>query len=231
MILPKDSPKAAEANAQAAGGPLSDAPPAYEAPQSIPTPAHIKPTNYVSISRRAGEIKETFVLDPAMRLPQSMGSTPSANQPHFELSGLMGVVNVEVFIVASSATPVGQGGKTRLRTWTSMGETKLTIHAPSRRAPLDISVRTSLGAAKLLLPRSFRGRLRMSTTLGEAKLSKELQAATTRFGNGLWFVGEWNQEEVDETVWPGDEAIVQTTMGEAFVGYDDEQPEKFMFQM
>jgi hypothetical protein len=84
-----------------------------------------------------------------------------------------------------------------------------------------VSVSARLGEANLLLPRSFRGPLRISATLGEVSLSKELRAATRTFGDGRMLVGTWKEEETDGA-WTGDEAIVDAKMGSLHVGYEDE---------
>ncbi|KAF7320864.1 F-box domain-containing protein [Mycena chlorophos] len=230
MILPKSSQAAAEntksdLTGKASPNAVDDVPPpAYDNPtpvQVVPQPdlPNIKPTNFVSISRRAGEIKETFVLDPTLQLPQSIASPAPAGRPHFEATSIMGEVKTTIFVLGGTVQPNIR--KTRITTSSTMGETKLMLHAPSVRAPLDISVRTSMGSAKVYLPRSFRGPLRISTTMGEVKLSKDLQDAGLKLGDGGWFIGQWSQGEAEAKTWPGDEATVQTTFGEVFVGYED----------
>jgi hypothetical protein len=74
----------------------------------------------------------------------------------------------------------------------------------------------------LLLPRSFRGPLQMSATLGEVQLSPALHSATVTHGDGRLFVGSWTEGEAKATVWAGDEAIVDAALGSIYVGYDDE---------
>nr|GAT48624.1 predicted protein [Mycena chlorophos] len=231
MILPKSSQVAADDIKADPTGKVSPEvvedgpPPAYDHPPSmqvVPQPVvpNIKPTNFVSISRRAGEIKETFVLDPTLQIPQSIASPAPAGRPHFEATSIMGEVKTTIFVLGGTTQP-DTIRKTRITTSSTMGETKLMLHAPSVRAPLDISVRTSMGSAKVYLPRSFRGPLRISTTMGEVKLSKDLKDAGMKLGDGGWFIGQWSQGEAEAKTWPGDEATVQTTFGDVFVGYED----------
>ncbi|KAJ7222527.1 hypothetical protein GGX14DRAFT_514210 [Mycena pura] len=219
MLVPQDSqnPKGKEespVSVQYAEAP----PPAYEQPQVIAPPT-IKAANYISVIRRLGEIKETFVLDPTLQLPLHM--KPSNDKLHLNISALLGEVDADVYVVGTG-TP--QSGKTRIRVSSTLGTTKLVLRAPhsQSRAPMAVSVRAHLGEVNLLLPRSFRGPLRMSAALGDVTLSKGLRAASTKFGDNQMFVGEWSQAETGEAVWSGDEAHVESTMGTVYVGYDDE---------
>lgn len=85
-----------------------------------------------------------------------------------------------------------------------------------------MNVDSRLGESTLLLPRSFRGPIRLSNTLGEITLSAALRAATVSFGDRM-FVGEWKEEEVKQKVWPGDELVVNSLLGSIYVGYNDEK--------
>ncbi|KAJ7602371.1 hypothetical protein DFH06DRAFT_947608, partial [Mycena polygramma] len=128
----------------------------------------IKPSNYISLTRRFGEVKGTFVLDPTLQ-PPSM-QVPN-NKLHLSLSALMGEVAAVVYVVGSEAASTS---KTRMEVTSTMGTTRLEIHAPDHRAPISVSVSARLGEASLSLPRSFRGPLNVSATLGEVAISAAL---------------------------------------------------------
>ncbi|KAJ7615122.1 hypothetical protein B0H17DRAFT_1220535 [Mycena rosella] len=199
----------------------TDIPPPAYAEASSPAPPHIPPTNFLAISRRMGEVKDTFVLDPALRVPHT------DDQPHLSLSTLMGEVAAEVYVVGSAAHPTG-GGKTRMVVTSTIGTANLQLasrpaprHASIPRAPISVSVNARGGEANLLLPRSFRGPLRISITIGMVELSAALRAVTTIFGDERMFVGACTQAEL-EGVWDGDEAVVYSKLGNVYVGYEGE---------
>jgi len=227
MIIPQDAPKSA-LNESESTIPDGVPPPAYEPAHSTAkfTLPNIKPTNYISIRRRLGEVKGTFVLDPTLRLPLSMRpKLPFNSKLHLNLSAFMGEANVVVYVVGSDSESLPTSdSKTRMQVSTRMGETTLVLHAPERRAPISVRVSSRLGETILLLPRSFRGPIRLSNKLGEIKLSEALRAATVSFGNRM-FVGNsnWTEEEMKQKSWAGDEAFVDSALGSVFVGYSDEQ--------
>ncbi|KAJ7855018.1 hypothetical protein B0H14DRAFT_2579610 [Mycena olivaceomarginata] len=217
MIVPQDTPKSARLAAESESTAQTESPPAYEPPLFI-APTDIKPANYISLTPRFNGVKGTFVLDPTLRLPPSM--QPHSDKLHLGISAVMGEVNAVVYVVGSESLP--SGSKTRMEVSSKMGSTKLVLHAPECRAPLTVNVDSRLGESTLLLPRSFRGPIRLSNTLGEITLSAALRAATVSFGDRM-FVGEWKEEEVKQKVWPGDELVVNSLLGSIYVGYNDEK--------
>ncbi|KAJ7741426.1 hypothetical protein DFH07DRAFT_57452 [Mycena maculata] len=199
-------------------------PPAYEAhspvqPVASAVPPHLKPANFIAITRRMGELKDTFVLDPTLVVPHAM--RPRNEYMHLSLSALLGEVAAVVYIVGSDGLP--SGSKTRMEVFSTMGATRLELHAEEPRAPMAINMSARLGEASLLLPRSFRGPLRISVMLGEVELSPALRAATRSFGDGGLFVGDWRKGELEQETWNGDEAVLDSKMGSVYVGYDDEK--------
>ncbi|KAJ7270763.1 hypothetical protein B0H12DRAFT_1093757 [Mycena haematopus] len=218
MIFQQDAPKSALSPGQQSVQLADVSPPAYELPRHI-APPNIKPSNHISITRRLGEVKDTFVLDPTLQVPLSIRDVLH-KKVHLNISAFMGEVNAVVYVVGSESLP--SGSKTRMDVSSRMGSTTLVLHAPERRAPISVRVNTRLGETTLLLPRSFRGPIRLSNKLGEITLSAALRAMTVSFGNRL-FVGEWTEEEAKEKAWPGDEAVVDSALGSVFVGYSDEQ--------
>ncbi|KAJ6612646.1 hypothetical protein B0H10DRAFT_283248 [Mycena sp. CBHHK59/15] len=109
-----------------------------------------------------GEVHGTFVLDPTLRVPQSMQAR-KPNKTHLRFSALMGEVSAEVYVVG--AAPSGSD-KTRMEVSSTLGSVSLKLHAVEPRAPLMITVSARMGEVVLRLPRSFRGPLRLSTTMG-----------------------------------------------------------------
>jgi len=225
MIVPQNPPKSplGESSKSSTGESTTvtdDSPPAYEPPSSI-APPHIKPSNYISLTRPFDNIKGTFVLDPNLRLPQPMLSNDKVN---LTLSALMGEVSAIVYVVGSKSLP---GDKTRMEVSSTMGSTRLEIHAAEQRAPISISITARLGEVKLLLPRSFRGPLRLSATLGQITLSPALRAGTVTTGDRM-FVGDWTEEELKQEAWVGDEASVDSALGSVSVAYNDEKKKGFL---
>ncbi|KAJ7042775.1 hypothetical protein C8F04DRAFT_1074736 [Mycena alexandri] len=220
MIVPPDPPfnSGPPKSAEAVEKIVPDvAPPTYDSASSSIVPQHIRPANHISLKSHFGEVKDTFVLDPTLRIPHSM--QPRNKKLHFKLKTRMGEAHAVVYIVPSLAQPQG---KTRIEVSSRMGTAYLELHAPEVRAPLSIKMSSRLGEATLLLPRSFRGPLRMSTKLGEATLSAGLRASSTIFGNGRVFVGEWRKDEEEKRGWDGDEAFVDSKLGTVHIQYNDE---------
>ncbi|KAK7014208.1 hypothetical protein R3P38DRAFT_3001705 [Favolaschia claudopus] len=221
MILGEETSKSGPPKSEQAAAPamVGEAvpPPAYELPQSLAPPG-IPSSNFISITRRLSESKGVYVLDPTLRLPQSI-LRPRYSKAHLSISAVLGEASAEVYIVNSESMP--HGSRTRIEVSSAVGSTKLVLHAPDRRAPMSVSVSAHLGESTLLLPRSFRGPIRLSTTLGENTLSPALRAATVPVGNRL-FVGTWNDNELNSKEWTGDEATVVSTLGSVYVAYDDE---------
>ncbi|KAF7324368.1 hypothetical protein MSAN_02523300 [Mycena sanguinolenta] len=221
MIIPQDAaPKFALPQSVTSDEQTDASPPAYEPPQphSI-APPNIKPTNYISLTRRLGEVNGTFVLDPTLQIPLSLRN-PLRSKAHVNISAFMGEIKAVVYVVGSESLP--SGDKTRIEVSARMGSTKLVLHAPERRAPISVSVNSRFGETTLLLPRSFHGPLHQSNKLGEITLSPALKARAASFGNRL-FIGEWTEEEAKAKIWPGDEAAVDSALGTVYVGYSDEQ--------
>ncbi|KAJ7222532.1 hypothetical protein GGX14DRAFT_664118 [Mycena pura] len=217
LVLPdsqgkEDSPVSVQRDAEAL--PL----PAYEGSRLIAPPA-IEAANRISVARWLGEIKETFVLDSALPVP-------SNDKLHLDLSVLVGEVAAEVYVVGAGTA---QNDKTRMWASTTLGKTKLVLHSPQpqSRAPIAVSVSVRVGEVILLLPRSFHGPLGISgPSVGEVTLSPDLRAASTKFGDSWFFIGEWAQPEGGEgrgAVWPGDEADVESMIGTVYMGYEDEK--------
>ncbi|KAJ7126072.1 hypothetical protein C8R44DRAFT_780990 [Mycena epipterygia] len=222
MIIPHDQPKSVLSESSKPEATVTDIdipPPAYETrpADGLGAPPHIKPANYISIRRRMGELNDTFVLDPTLRVSTSM--RPRNDKMHLSLSALMGEVSAVVYVVGSGALP---SDRTCMEVYSFLGSTRLELHAPEPRARICVNVSARMGESNLFLPRSFRGPLRISVALGEVEMSAALQAATTTFGDGRMFVGEWTQADMEEGVWTGDEAVVDSKLGTVHVGYEDD---------
>lgn len=98
------------------------APPTYDSASSSIVPQHIRPANHISLKSHFGEVKDTFVLDPTLRIPHSM--QPRNKKLHFKLKTRMGEAHAVVYIVSSLAQPQG---KTRIEVSSRMGTAYLEL--------------------------------------------------------------------------------------------------------
>ncbi|KAF7373506.1 hypothetical protein MSAN_00560500 [Mycena sanguinolenta] len=144
MIIPQDAaPKSALPQSVTSDEQTDASPPAYEPPQphSI-APPNIKPTNYISLTRRLGEVNGTFVLDPTLQIPLSLRN-PLRSKAHLNISAFMG--RLKPSYTSSALESLPSGNKTRIEVSARMGSTKLVLHAPERRAPISVSVNSRFG--------------------------------------------------------------------------------------
>ncbi|KAJ7634740.1 hypothetical protein FB45DRAFT_909726 [Roridomyces roridus] len=223
MIIPQDSTKStddASLSKQMAASYPPDSqlgepgPPPYESHSTItPVLSSVAGSQTLSLPRP----HQLHSHHPPPGLPMAVRAL--RGKRHLSLSALMGDVRAVVYITGSRALPLG--GKTRMDVQSMMGTIRLELHAEEPRAPLCIDVHARLGESTLLLPRSFRGPLRVINRLGDVSMSEDLRRATRSFGDSL-FVGDWREEELKQKKWPGDEATVDSMMGSVWVGYSDE---------
>ncbi|KAJ7795178.1 hypothetical protein B0H14DRAFT_2920643 [Mycena olivaceomarginata] len=222
---------------RATTAPQDDSPPAYVPPESqaattseqqlVPptTPVTVKPTNFLFVKRDIGSfgsIRGTYVIDPRIKIPQSMlpplaaGETEAMRQNVFLQTD--GNIDVDLFVLGDADT------KRSLNMFlqSTQGNIEARIHAASTaRPPIYITAATA-HCITLHLPRTFRGpvTVRKTSDWCSIHISESLRAGMMPISeaNGTWrsFVGTldgWT----DEGKWAGDEVRLENSSSFGYV--------------
>lgn len=212
-------------------------PPVAGASTAAPKKHHaVKPSNYVSISRHNGSVKDTWVLDPALVIPSSLLPPLSADETedtrrNMNLKASNGAIEADITIAPFSKSEDSKSPNSRRTTIhakTSNGGVKVKVHdASTPRLPLYINAYASNGSVNIHLPRSFRGLLSIRTSNGSSKFSAEASGHLTTFsdvdGTRRCFIGDYS-DMTDS--WEGDEVVAEAKNGSVKIVYDDEEQEK-----
>ncbi|KAJ7910879.1 hypothetical protein B0H13DRAFT_2328934 [Mycena leptocephala] len=198
---------------RATTAPQNDSPPAYVPPESQAattseqqlappaTPVTVKPTNFLFVKREYG-IRGTYVIDPRIKIPQSMlpplaaGETEATRQNVF-LHSNHGDIDVDLFVLGDADT------KWSLNMFLECTKGSITakIHAASTAHP-PIYITAKAERITLHLPRTFRGpvTVRKTSDWCSVYISESLKAGMMPLSdvNGTWrsFVGTldgWTQ--------------------------------------
>ncbi|KAJ7466806.1 hypothetical protein B0H11DRAFT_55097 [Mycena galericulata] len=116
--------------------------------------------------------------------------------------------------------------QTALEVTTTSGNITLRLDAPST-APIYARASSTFGQICVFLPRTFQGPFTITTSLGAPHLSPELMrvcAPLREVGSGKrWFVGDFSAWQARGQ--HADEAVIGTTWGGVWVGYEGEEKE------
>lgn len=252
IIVPSDDDnKAAEAARSAAtivDVPSDDPPPTYTA-QSSPAAAGetlvvpmqlppVKPSNYVSITRNNGSVKNVWVLDPSLNIPASLLPPLSPEETeetrrNFDLKTFNGAIEADISITPYDYTRDSKQvsrKRTTIYVRSSNGGIMTKLHTPfAPRLPFYFNIFAQNGAVHVHIPRSFHGLLTIKTWNGSTKFSPETTVHLTTFSEvdrtRRCFIGDYS-ELTDDGEWQGDEVIVEARNGSVKVQYDDEVQEK-----
>ncbi|KAJ7048230.1 hypothetical protein C8F01DRAFT_1006043 [Mycena amicta] len=227
-----------------------DPPPAYTIPAPPPAPpakVHVhgpsppsdnKPTNHLSLIRRDGRIRGSFVIDPRLKVPAQMLAPLETDETdetrrNLYLHSQDGSIDADVWVLSDEDADCKCRGKVRLGVSTQDGNVSLRLHSTAGspytpRTPLKLSLHTDDGHVSLSLPRVFRGPLTIRIGDGRMRLSRALSAATTIFseskGISRCFVGDFAESGWADAPgeWTGDEAEVSSDDGNVRIEFDDE---------
>ncbi|KAJ7206476.1 hypothetical protein GGX14DRAFT_367126 [Mycena pura] len=197
------------------------------------TPVTVKPTNFLFVKRDTGftGIRDTYVIDPRIKIPQSMlsplaaGQTEATRQNVFLHAGKGCTgINVDLFVLGDTNT------KRSLNMFLESlnGSITAKLHAASTvRPPIHITAKAACGIT-LHLPRTFRGpvTVRNTSNWSSIRISEHLKAGMMPLSeaNGTWryFVGTL-EGWTDESKWAGDEVRLENCGGwDVKLQYDGE---------
>ncbi|TRM57781.1 hypothetical protein BD626DRAFT_574118 [Schizophyllum amplum] len=210
--------------------------PAYQPPTFTVDPS-LTPMRRIFVTKSNGRLTGSWAVNPGLAGADGAASTADGSSVTEDvyLHSSNGRIDVNVSVLPHTASTPAY--RTAILAKTSNGPGRLRVHAPDRhsRTPLHLTLRTSNGSVTLLLPRSFRGSLKASTTNGSVKLSDDVQRETTSViqgKSGQWDIGGGgtngndDRKGVDGDAAGGqmlDEAEVRTTNGSVHVSFEDEE--------
>ncbi|ESK86690.1 hypothetical protein Moror_10937 [Moniliophthora roreri MCA 2997] len=185
--------------------------------------------NFVAVNRPLGSIDCSYVLDPSLHIPARFLPPLEAGRSEEDRKNL--VLKSRVGTIVANITLYHQEGasvtkRTSLEFKTTVGTMILKIDAigSSIRPPLFARAITNTGTVLLSLPRSFRGFVSVSTTIGAVTLSRDVTAMCRWITNTArikkCFIGDpsgLTDAELDS--WNGDEVEIETTIGSVDISY------------
>ncbi|KAG7086903.1 hypothetical protein E1B28_002821 [Marasmius oreades] len=199
-----------------------------------PVPADSRAVNYISINKPLGSIDCTYLLDPTIHIPSSLlpklepGQTED-DRKNLSLKTKLGTIVANIHLLHREGS-VSTTKRTTLECKTTLGTMVVKIDAtPSKtRPPFHLKAQTQSGTIDLQLPRSFRGFLTITTTIGTVTLSPEVHQANRWIHTGSagrvrrGFLGD--SSSLDDVglasgSWNGDEVVIETAMGSVDVSF------------
>ncbi|KAJ7793178.1 hypothetical protein B0H14DRAFT_2927609 [Mycena olivaceomarginata] len=197
------------------------------------TPVTVKPTNFLFVEREHPftAIGGTYVIDPRIKIPQSMlpplaaGETEATRQNVF-LHATNGSIDVNLFVLGDADT------RRSLKMFLKCkhGGIIAKLHAASTARPPIYFIAKATSYMRLHLPRTFRGpvTVRNTSVQSSLRISEHLQAGMTPLSeaNGTWryFVGTL-EGWTDEGEWAGDEVRLENSGGGNVTLQYDVEPE------
>ncbi|KAG6830227.1 hypothetical protein H0H92_001667 [Tricholoma furcatifolium] len=216
---------------------LNDAAPSGSSLSSAIAPVEqstLRPTNNVSICRKHGSVKGSWLVDPVLRLPSMLlppllPDETEESRRNINLQSSNGEVYADITLapVDWSVDKKGPKKRTTIYAKASNGSVKLKLHAPKSalRLPFQLKIDASNGSVQIYIPRSFNGLLSLKLSNGSTKFSTQLSNNLTTFSDvdkiHKCFIGDFSTI-VEGEEWSGDEIIVEAGNGSLKMWYDDE---------
>ncbi|KAJ7181975.1 hypothetical protein C8R46DRAFT_1186849 [Mycena filopes] len=198
--------------------------------QPLTVPNTVKPTNFLSLSRGNQSIKGIYVIDPRIKIPQSLLPPLAADETESTRRNVFlhtsnGSIDVALFVVGDG----DHKQKVNMLLKSSNGYIVAKLHtaASAARPPVKLRVQSSNGSVTIHVPRSFRGPVTLRTSNGSTRLSDAVAAALTTFteakGTRRCFIGDFSDwTDMDAgSGWAGDELEVEASNGAIRLLYED----------
>jgi len=208
---------------------VAGSPPSYSDSQAMgssTTPIEQRPpTNFMSLDSTYGPIKDTWVIDTSLQIPEALlpplgifASLPI--RPNLALHSGYGAIKGSVLLVSSSSD------RAIIKVDTAYGHVALQVaRINGSNQPFSLSANTKYGDMAIGLPRDFVGPLKYKTGWGKTTFSAELRSKVVEISGDNSFVGDLNQSGfVDYKTWSKDEVEVEASYGNLSFMYVDEVP-------
>ncbi|KDQ59721.1 hypothetical protein JAAARDRAFT_56692 [Jaapia argillacea MUCL 33604] len=247
-IKPQDIPLAEHSVATASPS-NAELPPAYTPPQSqvasssapvrSPTvpPEYIKPTNFLYITRTNSSIKDSYVIDPNLRIPEAILPPLEEGEmrKNVKLGSTHNAIYADLWIVGSEAPTSSSNTsslvkRTTIEVTSKNGYCSVKLHNSSPY-PFHLECKSHTGSIKILLPQNFQGPLTALSDYGSVTFSKAVSRQLIVFSEvnnkRFCFVGDYEQSGWGENpdAWVGDEVHVESSYGSVKVSFVDEEPD------
>ncbi|KAF5355227.1 hypothetical protein D9758_005976 [Tetrapyrgos nigripes] len=215
-----------------------DTPPPPYVSLSHQIPSSSKPSNFVTISRRAHNIKGSFNIDPSLRVPISYLPALAEGEKEKDRQNLRlesKNLNVQAEVYVLSRQPLDGRQKVTLTFSSSNGSVTCRVRrGEGSDPPIVINATSRNGSVVAHIPRSFHGLITATTRHGaRPKLSESVMTQTTTFGNdgdvSRYYVGEYDAEHLEKNI--GDELVVESRLGGVRIFYDEEEETNYLTDM
>lgn len=220
-----------KSNYLATDEPISGPPPSYEDVQAGPsgsgsssTASLPRPTNFMSVNKNYGGIKDVWVIDTDIRVPEALlpslgflSSLRTITRPNLSLYSAYGAVDFSAFLISASSK------KAFIKAHTQSGSVTCKVSRLGSKQPFRLEATTSYGSVVFGIPRDYVGPLRYKTDYGSIKISPALKPHLLEISGENGFVGSVEESGfVDLKSWRGDEAELKTNYGSISLMYLDE---------
>ncbi|KAF9254396.1 hypothetical protein L218DRAFT_886434, partial [Marasmius fiardii PR-910] len=199
-------------------------PPSHAESSHTTPPVDSRAVNYISINKPLGSIDCTYLLDPTVQIPASFlpkldHGQKEEDRKNLSLKTKMGTIVANILLHHREGSMSNR--RTSLEFKTSIGTMVLKDATPSpNRPPFQLKAISQSGTVLLHLPRTFRGFLNITTTIGTVSLSPEVSRAhrwisTSAIGRvRKGFLGDSSTlRDLEDQPWNGDEVEIETTVG------------------
>ncbi|OAX40556.1 hypothetical protein K503DRAFT_714257 [Rhizopogon vinicolor AM-OR11-026] len=199
-------------------------PPAYSATELLP-PA--RPTNFLSLILKDKPIRGCYVIDPLMHIPLNLLPPLSDGETERDRKNLYlrtkdGSIDADIWLIGQEEAAPKNGTRTTVSLSSNDGNITAKINTVKGVAPFLLDIYARDGRVVVLLPRSFRGSL-LLTTRQSVKLSDDILQRSTTLSTvehtKRYFVGDVSHFGDD---WNGDELKVVSRDGRVVIRYVDE---------
>ncbi|KAG1722771.1 hypothetical protein EDB19DRAFT_1916498 [Suillus lakei] len=189
----------------------------------------VKPTNFLSLILKDKPIRGCYVIDPLMQIPLSLLPPLNAGETDQDRKNLYlrtkdGSIDADIWLIGQEEAAPKNGSRTTLSLSSNDGSITAKINTVKDVAPFLLDIYARDGRVTVLLPRSFRGSL-LLTTRQCAKLSDDLLQQSTILSTventRRYFVGDISHWLFGDD-WNGDELKVVSRDGRIIIRYKDE---------
>ncbi|KAK7034661.1 hypothetical protein VNI00_012303 [Paramarasmius palmivorus] len=207
--------------------------PASPTPSVPSTPAQPAPNgqtvNYVVVNRPLGSIDCSYILDPSLRIPTRFLSAldvgeSEADRKNLVLKSKLGTIVANIALYHQTSSPVAKRTTMEFKTTVGTMVLKIDDSQTPTRAPFYLRAVTQTGTVILSMPRSFRGFVSVTTTIGAVSLSREVSAMsrwqTDTARVKKCFIGDCSGlSDAELDAWNGDEVVIETAIGSVELSY------------
>ncbi|KAL4068436.1 hypothetical protein V8B97DRAFT_823251 [Scleroderma yunnanense] len=200
------------------------------------TKLNCKPTNFLYVDEKSCAIKETYVIDPLLHIPDAYLTPLNAQEErkNVYIHTRDGSIDVDLWIVGRKDAETSRSEKapdpmrrTTIHVSSRDGSVFVKVYAIDNIHPFSLEIVSRDGRISAVIPRSFHGPLVLKSIHGNCVLSDGLLGNSTQLGSTVdhtrkWFVGDFSTVSASDpglAEWAGDEVRAETKDGRVRVKY------------